>query len=422
MNILHINTRQTAGAALCAMRISHALEEQGIDSRMLFAEGETMPKGVSGAIAERDKSFWYSHPWLLRLKYLLARLPLWSLADKEKMEVELQRRNKLLEKPLYLHGPSSSYKNIAHHPLVEWADIIHLHWVANFIDYPTFFQEVQKPIVWTLHDLYPAVGALHFESSFYPVPESLKAIDAYCRKVKRDSIMKAQNLNIVAISEVMAEACNHSDVLQDFPVTLIHNGVDTNVFHPFDKQEARRELGLPNDMKILLFSANCLDDENKGLGRLIKALESLDTTNLMLVCMGLNNQRISLYETRIPIIYSGYINDQTKAAKYYSAADYLIQCSYIESFGQTLIEAMACGTPVVSTNSGVAAELIQPFNGVLCDGFDSHAIVSGIKQALSNNYDATAIRQYIIDHYRYDIIAEQYIKLYKSIIASWQTI
>lgn len=130
--------------------------------------------------------------------------------------------------------------------------------------------------------------------------------------------------------------------------------------------------------------------------------------------MGLNNQHTSLPDTSIPIIYTGYVNDQNELSKYYCAADLFIQCSYIESFGQTLIEAMACGTPVVSTNCGVAAELIQPFNGILCDGFNSKSIASSIRQALSNNFNVTTIRQHIISHYKYDTIAKQYINLYNN--------
>ena len=414
MKVLHINTRQTAGAALCAMRINNALIKEGIDSRMLFAEGESMPEGIVGAIAERDKSFWYSHPWLLRLKYLLAKLPLWSLEDKEKMEVELQRRNRKLERPLYLHGPSSSYKNIAHHPLVEWADVIHLHWVAYFIDYPTFFCTVKKPIIWTLHDKFPAIGVLHNCSDSYPLPDSLKQIDNFCRRVKRDGITKAKSLNIVAISKLMVDICQQSDVLSGFPVTLIHNGVDAELFSPCNKQEVRKQLGLPNDSKILLFSANSLDDENKGLGRLIYALESLKLPNILLVCIGLYDPKKPIRRTSFPIVYAGYINGQNELSKYYSAADLFVQCSLEETFAQAPLEAMACGLPVVSTPCSGSPELIQPFNGILCDGFDSDSIASGIRQALSVNYDAATIRQYILDHFRYDIIAKQYIELYKS--------
>ena len=78
---------------------------------------------------------------------------------------------------------------------------------------------------------------------------------------------------------------------------------------------------------------------------------------------------------------------------------------------------MACGTPVISTLCGVAKELILPFNGVICDGFDSEAIATGIKEAFKVEYNASEIRQYIVDNYQYDKIICQYMDLYKKIIS-----
>ena len=405
----------TAGAALCAMRINNALVKEGIDSRMLFAQGTEIPEGINGAIAKEDKDFWHCSSWLLRFKNLLARTPLWRKMDKEKVEMILRQKNSRLEKKLYLHGPYSSYKNIAHHPLVEWADVIHLHWVAYFVDYPTFFKEVKKPIVWTLHDRFPAVGVLHFESSFYPVPDSLKSIDAYCKRVKRESVLQAQKLNIVAISEMMINVCEKSDVLKGFPVTLIHNGVDTDAFSPYDKRVAREELGLPLDTRIFLFSANSLEDENKGLSRIIQALESLSLSSIMLVCIGKCTSEEMFLRLSFPVKVTGYVCSQVEIAKYYSAADFYLQASYIETFSQTLIEAMACGIPVVTTQSGGASEVVHSFNGILCKGFASNDIALGIEQALTKDYDSIAIRQYILDNFKYEKIAKQYIDLYKTL-------
>ena len=416
MNILHINTFQTAGAALCAIRINEALQNEGIDSRMLLAQGTDMPKGIKGTIAEEDKDFWHSNCWLLRLKYLLARTPLWRKMDKEKVEMILRRKNNHLSPKLYLHGPYTSYKNIAHHPLVEWADVIHLHWVACFVDYPTFFKEVKKPIVWTLHDIFPAVGALHFESEFYPVPDSLKEIDTFCRKVKRESVLQTDNLNIVAISKQMADVCKKSDVLKGFPIKLIHNGVDIDIFRPYDKKETRAKLGLPEDATIFLFSANSLDDENKGLIRLIIALNQLRLPNILLVCVGSCHSEYFIPDASFPINVTGYVDSQEKMAEYYSASDFFLQCSYVESFGQTIIEAMACGIPVVSTPCGVAPELIQSFNGVLCEGYEAEALASGIKKAITNDFNSDMIRQYICNNFQYKDIAGQYVNLYESIL------
>ena len=411
MKILHINTGQSGGAAWCAIRINKALMQEGIDSRMLFAEGNAMPEGIQGAIAVRDEIFWNRNWRLKKIRNQLAKFS-WYM-DTEKMQKQLDTANK---QHLYLHHPLSDYKNIAHHPLVEWADIIHLHWVPDFVDYPTFFREVKKPIVWTLHDKYPTVGVMHYSSRFYPVPDELKGLDLKCRKIKREGVSKARNLNLVAISELMVEECRNSDVLGGFPVTLIHNGVDMDVFHPHKKEDCRKKLGLIADAKIFLFSSYLINDPNKGLDRVIDALEKVDVPNKMLVCIGNILTGVAVPEASFPIILTGQLKNQEKIAMYYSAADYFLQSSYEESFGQTVLEAMACGTPVVSTQCGIAPDLIRPFNGVVCNGFDSDAIAIGINEALNKQYDAEKIRQYIVENYQYDIIAKQYIELYKTIL------
>ena len=411
MKILHINTGQNGGAAWCAIRINKALVYEGIDSRMLFAEGNKMPKGVQGAIAERDNIIWNRNWILKKIRNQLAKFS-WYM-DTEKMQTQLNSENK---RNLYLHHPLSDYKNIAHHPLVEWADIIHLHWVPNFIDYPTFFKEIKKPIVWTLHDKYPIGGIMHYNSKFHPIPGELKGLDHECRKIKREGVSNAKSLNIVAISKLMVEECKNSDLLGGFPVTLIHNGVDTNVFQPYNRQESRKELGLIADTKIFLFSSYIINDPNKGLDRVIEALEKVNVPNKMLVCIGNIPINVSVPDAPFPIIVTGYLSNQTKIAKYYSAADYFIQSSHEETFAQTPLEAMACGTPVVSTPCSGAKDLIRPFNGVICDGYDADAIAAGIREAMKKEYDLFTIRQHIINNYQYDIIAKQYIQLYKSIL------
>jgi glycosyltransferase involved in cell wall biosynthesis len=411
MKVLHINTAEQGGAAWCAIRINKALIQEGVDTRMLFAEGNTMPEGIRGCIAERDKIIWNKNWILKKIRNQLAKFS-WYM-DVEKMQTLLNAANK---HNFYLSHPLSDYKNIAHHPLVEWADIIHLHWVPDFVDYPTFFGEVKKPMVWTLHDKYPAVGFMHYSSRFHPVPDELKELDLECRKIKREGVSKAKSLNIVAISESMVEECKNSDVLGEFPVTLIHNGVDTNVFQPCNRQNSRKELGLIADAKIFLFSSYFINDPNKGLNRVINAVEKVNVPNKMLVCVGNIPLNYSVPEASFPIIVTGMVSNQTKLSQYYSAADFFIQASFEETFAQTPLEAMACGVPVISTPCSGASDLIRPFNGVICCGFDSDAIATGIEEVLNNQYNAEDIRQYIIDIFRYDKVAQQYINLYESIL------
>ena len=412
MRILHINTGQMGGAAWCAIRLCKSLVQSGVDSRMLFAEGKILPDGIDGAIAYPDKHCWQSIPVLRNVLYrLLPKIPFFT--NQRKLQKQLNEAN---ETHLFLHQPFSDYINIGHHPLVEWADIIHLHWVADFVDYPTFFKEVKKPIVWTLHDKYPAVGIQHFCSEFYPIPDKLKYIDDLCTKIKRKSVSKSNQLHLVAISEQMIGICRNSDVLKGFPITCIYNGVDVNIFKRYDKQKARKELGLLLDATIFLYSSFCLNDYNKGLIRTVRALEKIAIPNKILICIG--GSSVPMPEASIPIILTGMLSNQSKIAKYYSATDYFLQSSLEETFAQTPIESMACGTPVISTPCSGTADLINKDNGVVCGDYTVEALVDGIKLAMSRKYNRAKIREDIINRFSYDKIAKQYIDLYKSLLIS----
>ena len=333
------------------------------------------------------------------------------MMDAEKLQSQVDSAN---SNHLYLHIPLSQYKNLAHHPLIKWADVIHLHWVSGFVDYPTFFKEVKKPIIWTLHDKYPAVGLQHYNSDFYPIPENLKTLDEYCRQVKRKSLLKADNLHLVAISQMMLKVCRDSDVLCGFPVTLIHNGIDVSRFKLYDKQKGRIEIGLLPDAKIFLFSAYEIHDPNKGLNRVVNALEKIDIPNKMLVCIGMSTKPTP--DATFPIILTGLLNNQDKISKYYSSADFFIQGSLEETFSQTPLESMACGTPVVSFPCSGANDLINENNGVVCEDFTVDALVNGIKTAMSREYHPKTIREDVIHRFSYDKIAQQYIELYKKVL------
>lgn len=414
MRVLHLNTFQEGGAALCAIRIDKALERQGVESRMLFAQGTSLPEGVNGAIAEKDSIVKLrSNPLFAKFRHLLMRIP-WYM-NVEKMQVQLDKAN---AQHLFLHIPYSDYTNIVHHPLVEWADIIHLHWVADFIDYSTFFKRIKKPIVWTLHDMYPAIGIMHFESNYTVRPSSLDEIDTLCRRIKRKSVNQTKNLNLVAISDRMNSIIRTSEILKYFPVSRIYNGVDTNIYKPVDVGRKEYFQSIAKDTHVFMFSSYVINDRRKGIDRVIDALERVKNEkkiNIAMIAVGM----IDVNDTpnaSFPIYYTGLIGSEDELSRVYSVADYFINASYEEAFAQTPLEAMACGTPVISTPCSGACDLIRPFNGVVCEDYDSFSLKDGIIKALSMNFDSVKIRHYIIEHYDYSIIAREYIKLYNRIL------
>lgn len=419
MRVLHLNTFQEGGAALCAIRIDKALVRQGVESRMLFAQGTSLPEGVNGAIAEKDRIVKLrSNPLFAKLRHLFMRIP-WYM-NVEKKQVRLDKAN---TQHLFLHIPFSNYTNIVHHPLVEWADVIHLHWVSDFVDYSTFFKNIKKPIVWTIHDKYPIVGVQHYCSKFSPIPDSLKNIDKKCEEIKRKGILQSKKIYIDAISQLMRDLCSKSAVLNGIPSTLIHNGVDTNVFTPYNVKSFDilsiydKEIVsyLNENTKIFMFSSFGIWNRIKGLERVLDALEQIDCKNKVLVVVG----EIGMFhipKVSFPVIYTGLIRETVELVKIYSIIDFFILASYEEAFAQTPLEAMACGKPVIATPCSGIPDLIRSFNGIICNGFDPISIADGISKALNKSYDSDIIRQYIIENFEYEKIVRQYIELYNDIL------
>lgn len=373
---------------------------------MLFASGVDMPEGVEGAIAAPDRMWWRRNELFRIAKIIMNRLHFPGL-DSSSMDWRLYEVSCKLPKRMYLHHPFSNFKSLAKHPLVRWADIIHLHWVPEFVDYPTFFREINKPIVWTCHDMLPALGVMHFESEYTKCPDVLRSMEMQCRKIRRKGIEGA-DITFVGLSEMMCEILKSSEVTQEFPCRMIHNGVDVKLFD-------RRRVFSP-DVTTFLFSSYGIHDERKGLCRIVEALESLETNDIQLWCLGNNFDGKELPKASFPIKHLGNIVDQEFLSTIYSSADFFINASYEEAFAQTPLESMACGTPVISTPCSGAKDLIRDFNGVVCKGFSPSDLKDGMQVALSRRYDHREIRKYIVENFSSEKIAKQYIELYGEII------
>lgn len=409
MKVLHINTSLAGGAALCAQRIMNATSQCGVETKMLVCTGE--PRNNIYKV-DPTSTIWGKHPLLLRIKNLLIKLNLGH--DYATMRFHVERTFETTQCPrVYYHLPYSEYQNLAEHPLVKEADVIHLHWVTGMIDYPSFFRKVKKPIVWTMHDKYPLAGLQHYVSQYHPLPKELESFDIESRRIKRSSMLKADNLHLVAISKVMMDLCAESDVTAGLPAHLIHNGIDAEKFRHTDATTLSQELSIPEGNKVFMFSAFSIHDPNKGLSELIKALESLHRSDITLLCVG---QYTEVPTSAIDIHCLGYVGDSNRLSQIYSLADYFIFPSFEESLGQTPIESMACGTPVVAFPTGIIPELINEQNGIICSDFTVEALADVIREAMEREYNREAIREDVVNRFSYDNIAQQYVELYDSLL------
>lgn len=229
-----------------------------------------------------------------------------------------------------------------------------------------------KPCVWRLSDMWPFTGGCHYSGNCTrfqqgcgscPQLRSHRPRDLSSRlyALKLDH-WRTGNLTVISPSRWMAEAAGRSPILADRDIRVIATGVDTNVFRPFDRTEARRAWGLPLDRRLVLFGADAaLRDGRKGGGAVLEVMQQIvaqGNTNLGLVLFGTDTAPEGLPDS-VSIHPMGTITDQTRLAKLYAGCDVFLAPSKQENLANTVLEAMACGTPVVAYALGGMIEAIE---------------------------------------------------------------
>lgn len=406
MKVVHICTTLEGGAGLCASRIMKATNKLGIDTYAILQSGKT--DSNTGIVYSNIP--WSKNRLIKKVQSILIFLNLWPYPIRVSRKVQKERQKYTNG---YFSSPITLYNNIAEHPWIKEADIIHMQWVGGFLDYESFFKKVHKPIVWTIHDENPGLGGFHYSSWKAAAPDSFKKLDDEFMEIKRKAYNNAKSMTLVAISTMMADYFKNNELLKDFPVKIIHNGIDGDAFTPINKGIAREALAIEKDELVFLFAANYIHEDRKGLKELIEALEKMNLSNTTLICLGkYNNMPKASFKVRC----EGFVANSRLQSLYYSAADYFVMPSFQEAFAQTPMEAMACGTPVIAFPCSGAKDLINDENGVVCEDFTIDALIKGISSAMNHNYNRDIIRQDLLKRFSYEIIAKQYMQLYESLM------
>ena len=407
MKVVHISTIDTGGAGIAARRIHHALLDMGVDSSMLVRTKYTADSTITQAVANLNL---YNPPkiHLLRKADKIFRRRGHRLSIVEHYERKLEQLDMLYGAAYTM--PISQY-DITQHPIVKDADIVHLHWVSNFVDYPTFFTHINKPLVWTFHDENIAYGGFHYSDEANRMKEPFAEIESQFIKIKKNALNDNLNIHMVALSKQMELFYHEHGLQSNYPVTIIHNGILQDSFQSFDREYCRKILGIPVDRTVLCFCASDINDKYKGLATLVQAIEHLNNPNISLLCVGKGEPP----KSSIDIVGTGTIPNPRLMSVAYSASDLFVMPSYQESFGQTSVEAMACGCPVVAFPCGIIPDLITENNGIRCQNFTVESLVNGIQSALATNYNREAIRKDVIERFNISKIARQYIDLYNQI-------
>lgn len=403
MKVVHICTTLNGGAGLCASRIMEATRKLGVDARAVVAYGD---KSEYVDVVEENIS-WSRYTLIKKFQKLIMLLGLWPHSRRVTRRIWKAREGE--KRQTVFTSPVTAFTKLANHPWVKEADIVHLHWIGNFVDYESFFKSVKQPIVWTMHDQNPGLGGFHFQLWKDDAPTKLKKLDDELMVIKRKAYDQIGSMTLVTISSVMDEYAKSNSLLSRFPRVKIPNGVDGEAYVPIDKKTARKTLGIPDGSIVFLFVAEMINEERKGLDKLVAALEQIEVSSKILICLGRYKQ---VPVASFPIWCEGHIPNSHLQSIYYSVADYYVIPSTLEAFSQSQLEAMACGTPVISFPCSGASDLINESNGVICEDFTEEALKKGLDQALSRNYDATSIRQSVLSQFSYNQISQQYMECY----------
>ena len=393
MKVLHICTVDEGGAALCCLRLHQTLLKQGVESRVLFKKKSANIPGVY-QYKETFKEFF------IRLVSKFLRLLRIQVTERNKVYYLSKKYKKAYTLPV-------SSCDVSKNELVKWADIIHLHWIDDFVDQPSFFKKVCKPIIWTLHDEALFYGIAHYSNQVL----KNNFLEEKYAEIKRNSLRNVDKLCLVMLSNYYYDKFEDNELLKTHLVKVINNPVDTNVFFSIPYLEARKKYNFAPDDIVFAFTAMDICDERKGLLVLSDVLYSINP-NIKIMAIGSNSNNLC----RPNVISIGKLENPGEIREVLSASNYYALPSSQEAFAQSPMEAMACGLPVVAFPVSGTKELINEDNGVICNDFTKESLKAGILKLLCKQYEADKIRQDMIDRFSPEMIARKYISLYNELI------
>ena len=413
MRVLIINTsEQIGGAAIAARRLMDALKKNGIKAQMLVRDKQTDRLTVH-SVGEK---------WMQPIKFVWERLCIWV-------------NNGFSRKNLFAVDIANTGIDVTQLPEFEQADVIHLHWVnQGYLSLSNLDKIMHsgKHVVITMHDQWYFTGICHYSGKC----EKYKDLCYKCELLsgnflgdlalkvfqQKQRIYSDTRLTFVGCSQWMANLAKQSKLTQGHKVVSIPNAINTDLFRPQEKQQARERLQLPLDKHLLLFGCQRITDKRKGFKYLMEALELIKqqkpefAQNTLLVVVGgeAETLRDKMPFDTIPV---KYVSDPQKMVTLYNAVDIYVTPSLQDNLPNTIMEAMACGIPCVGFNVGGIPEMIDhQQNGYVAAYKDAQDFANGILWTLTTDYDALSAnaRSKVMDTYSESAVARKYLEVYES--------
>lgn len=402
MKVALLNTYPHGGAGTACSRLTRALPEVGVQATMLTRDevGKKWPfyaERLSFLPFERDKSVRFSF------------------------------------------SPANFGSDLRKTPALQAADVIHLHWVnQGFLSLKSISElsKLGKPLVWTLHDMWAFTGGCHYSGDCTrwqqacgqcPYLKNPSEHDLSNRVWRRKQTLFPKNIRFVTCSAWLAGLARESSLLRDCAIEDIPNPIDTRLFAPITDQERlsiRHRMGVPEDSFLLLFVAMKIGETRKGFHLLREALEHLrrqqPDLQVSLLVMGKSDPE-TLATLPYPVFPLGLVQGAADLAKAYAAADAFVIPSLEDNLPNTVMESLACGTPVAGFRTGGIPEMVTDADqGFLANPGDTVGLADSIHTLLRGAVPLSAYRlaarRKAMDGYANAVVGGRYKALYESLL------
>jgi len=406
--VAHFTSDLVGGAGIATQRLHFALCKAGVNSSLYFGEGE--PLDATMVPAFQNRTFFWRNAAVLANRWRRYRQASGGFVSSPRWV----RRT-----PIQKLGPLPG--------------IVNLHWVARWLDLPSFLGSLPAglPLVWSIHDLIPFTGGCHYPGEC----DHFTHHCGECPQLKRPSrfdetyrffgikerCYSRVNLHLVGNSEwTTSQICRSGLAKYAKSIRTIHLGLDPEQYRPLDKPIARRALGIPDDRFVIGFACSDFSDERKGARLLLEAVAA-SRQPATLLTFGSGRWPSS---SNPAVLQLGVLQSSRLQNLFYSAVDVFVMPSRAETFGNTAMEAMACGSPVVAYAAGGLIDVVEHGKtGLLEPEIGS---VSGLTRMLhwmsqhptERQTMGVAARQRVIDHFTDVTMAQRYSKLYEELLAA----
>ena len=420
MRIVIISTAEKVGGpAVAASRLMESLKNNGIKAKMLVRDKQT--EQISVVALHRN--------WLQVWKFIWERIVIWAA-------------NHFKKHQLFAVSIANTGTDITSLPEFQQADVVHLHWINQGMLSLKNIEKILrsgKPVVWTLHDMWPCTGICHYakECTHYEQEcghcpliygKTQKHDLSYRIFHKKKELYQIAPITFVTCSHWLEVRAKKSALLAGKNIQCIPNPINTNLFKPRNKQEARLKCHLPQSQKLLLFGSFQITDTRKGAIYLIEACKQIiekhpewkETFGVAVL-----GKQAELLQRELPCkVYPlNYVENEHQLVDIYNAVDLFALPSLQENLPNMIMEAMACGVPCVAFNTGGIPEMIDHLhNGYVAQYKSAEDLANGIQWILTEPaYNELAEQAYrkAVANYSERIVAKHYTDIYNQITGNY---